>query len=366
MRIFMNVALAGLLLIVAVLTLNNKPISEIANEIANPVPEGKIILMCADGRNNPDFPWDLCQTDQWPYVSDNIDIVKVYVGDFTPNTDPEAVRCFAEALKAKDIKIALEVGGLLDWYADKGDLTAIYSFREEYEQVKPFIEYVKLHSGFVFIDIIEYDCPIKRMLFPFDKKADYHSVETAVTELVRLTRLWKDYLPEAEINNITNFPVWGWRGSPAYFAVDGFQSGYGQYDMVLHEIVKQTEQAGIRLDGITVDNPYEYTIATAPTNQFELIEGLDWARRLLELEIMIKHYGMNANIIFNSELGGRSSSEAFALNTLIYIDLYHSLGGNPDGYWIQSWYPYPDQWLPEDQAYSMTYLMQEVLNIVNR
>ncbi len=324
-----------------------------------------IILMCADGRNHPDYPWALCDTDLWPYVSDNVDIVKIYIGDLNENTDPDKVRCFVEALKEKDIKIALEIGGLLDWHAHKGPHAAAYSFAEEYGQLKPFLELFEEDLDLDFIDLLELDCPVRRMLFPFDKKADYHTPREAVAELIKVIRLWQEVLPGADINLITNFPVWGWQGKPAYFSVDGFESGYGQYDLVLVEIIRQTDSAGLDIRGITIDNPFDYAISMAYTNQPQLISSMDWLTRILALEEMARRLGFEVNLIFNSELGGRSSNAMFHKHSLAFIDLYTSRGGNPDGYWLQSWYQYPDKWLPEDEPFTMTNLTREVIERLN-
>lgn len=324
----------------------------------NPSPT---ILMCADGRNSDYYPWILSDTEQWSTVSDNIDIVKIYIGDLTPETDPEDVKAFVQALKAKDIKIAVEIGGLLDWHAHRGNEAAAYSFEEEYNQAKPFIELFDDDPDLNFIDIIELDCPIRRMLFPHDLTADYHTVDTAIAELIKLIRLWQQALPDAEINMISNFPVWGWRETPAYFAIDGHTAGYGQYEQVILQVIEQTSAADIQLDGLTIDNPFDYAIAMAPTNQPELITGVDWMKRILELEMLARHYGIKVNMIFNSERGGRNNNQLFSQHTLFFIDLYISQGGAPDGYWIQSWYEYPDRWLPEDEPDTMTHLLGEVV-----
>ncbi len=329
----------------------------------NPSPN---ILMCADGRNSDHYPWTLSNTDQWPTVSDNIDIVKIYIGDLTPETDPEKVKAFVKALKAKDIKIAIEIGGLLDWHAHRGDRAAIHSFEEEYNQIKPFLELFENDPDLNFIDIIELDCPVRRMLFPHDLTADYHNVDTAIAELIKLISFWQQVLPDAEINMISNFPVWGWRDTPAYFSIDGHANGYGQYEEVILEIIEKTSAANIHLSGLTIDNPFDYAIAMAPTNQPELITDVDWMKRILELELLARHHGLNVNLIFNSERGGRNNSQLFSQHTLFFIDLYISQGGAPDGYWVQSWYEFPDRWLPENEPDTMTHLLGEVVKKIPR
>lgn len=314
------------------------------------------VLMCKGN------PWELCDTDQWPTVYDNVDIVKIYIGDIKQGVDINQVKCFIQKLRSKGIKIAFEIGGLLDWHANKGGESAQYSFEQDWLNLQPFLTPESGGGAGGYIDMLDMDGPIRRMLFPNNVKANHHTLQTAVTELTKVIRMWQDSLPGVEVNVLVNFPVWGWKREPAYFAVDGYSDGYGNYYEVFNEMIRQFDSLNIHPAGITIDNPYDYAMGIAQTNQPQLINGIDWIARVLELEQMIKAENLKANLIFNSNLGGYIGNDSFHYHSLNYIDLYLQKGGNPDGYWMQSWYKHPQEWLPEYQPYTMTYLLLQTLN----
>ena len=315
--------------------------------------ERKQLLMCYKD------PWVLCDTTAWPTVYEGIDILKIYIGDIAERVDQEQARCFIKALLDKRIKIAIELGGLLDWHADKQSQSAQYSFEQELAQISPLIQLIKELDPDRNIDILEFDGPIRRMLFPNNVRQNHHTLRTAMDELYKVIRYWKDEIPGVKINLISNFPNWAWDNTPAYFSIGGESNGYGQYRSVMNEIRQRNNHPVYKLDGLTIDNPYDYATGIAPTNQPEIIQGVDWMKRILELENNIKLLRLEANMIFNTN-GARNDSMYFH-QTLEFIEEYRQYGGRPEGYWIQSWYEQPQQWIPEDAPYTMTNLVKEVL-----
>ncbi|MFA6233890.1 MAG: T9SS type A sorting domain-containing protein [Bacteroidota bacterium] len=326
-------------------------------EVKNETPTTSRVAMCYGG------PWVLADTAQWSEVLGKLDILKIYIGDINERVDPQQARALVSALLAHDIKIAIELGGLLDWHASKGDQTAQASFQQEFASVKPLIELIKSIDPARSIDMLDMDGPIRRMLFPNNAKADYHTLASAVTELSKVVQLWRDSVPGIEINLLTNFPNWAWGATPAYFAIDGESDGYGRYLDVLDAINAEKVKSGLYFDGLTIDNPYDYATGTAQSNQTTLIAGVDWMQRIAELDEKAKSMGMKVNMIFNTN-GGRTAA-GYSEQTLELIDLYHQRAGKPDGYWIQSWYQLPGAWLPESDAYTMTNLVREAMKKVS-
>ncbi len=304
-------------------------------------------------------PWVLSDTTQWSEVLGKLDILKIYIGNISARVDPDTARAFMSALLAHDIKIAVELGGLLDWHASKGDRTAQASFQQEYASVKPLIDLIRSIDPGRSIDMLDMDGPIRRMLFPNNTKADYHTLASAVTELSKVVQLWRDSVPGIEINLLTNFPNWAWGSTPSYFAINGQSNGYGHYLDVLNAIEAERAVSGLYFDGLTVDNPYDYATGRAQTNQPALIAGVDWMQRLAELDVKAKSMGLKVNMIFNTN-GGRNA-QGYSEQSLALIDLYHQRVGKPDGYWIQSWYQLPGAWLPETEPYTMTNLVREAM-----
>lgn len=72
-----------------------------------------------------------------------------------------------------------------------------------------------------------------------------------------------------------------------------------------------------------------------------------------------------SDLIVNSERGGQASDELFYRETLQMVDTYRKAGGRPTRWFVQSWYPYPNQILPETAPHSMTTLVKAVIERVS-
>jgi hypothetical protein len=318
-----------------------------------PRKEKPLVAMCYGN------PWVLADTTQWSAVLGKLDILKIYIGDISARLDSQQSRALANALLSHNIKIAVELGGLLDWHASKGDQSAAASFQQDFSNVRPLIDLIKSIDPTRSIDMLDMDGPIRRMLFPSNSAPTNHTLASAVTELSKVVKMWRDSVPGIEINLLTNFPNWAWGSTPSYFAINGRSDGYGRYEDVLDAVEAEKAKSGLYFDGLTVDNPYDYATGKAQTNQPGLIAGVDWMQRLAELDSRAKAMGLKVNMIFNTN-GGRTA-EGYSDQTLALIDLYHQRVGTPDGYWIQSWYQLPGEWLPESDAYTMTNIVREAM-----
>lgn len=304
-------------------------------------------------------PWVLADTTQWSTVLAHIDVLKIYIGDINVRADSVAARTLLTALRRHDVKIAIELGGLLDWHADKGVQSAEASFQQEYAALRPLIDMLRSIDSSRSIDMLDMDGPIRRMLFPDNKKSSYHTMESAARELGEVVRMWRDAVPNIRINLLTNFPNWAWGDTPAYFAIDGEENGYGHYEDVLDAIATEGQRSGLYFDGFTIDNPYDYATGRAQSNQPALIAGVDWMARVRDVAASAAAMGMRVHMIFNSN--GARSAEAYSAQTLALMDLYHQEVGIPDGYWIQSWYSLPGPWLPESAPNTMTNIVLQAL-----
>src|SRR5690606_750548 len=148
-------------------------------------PSDPRILMCYGN------PWVLTDTTQWQYVYDNLDIIKIYIGNIDVRGDTAAMRTVVSNLLAHDIKIAIELGGLLDWHASKGDQVAEASFQQDYANVLPLINLIKSIDPAKSIDMLDMDGPIRRMLFPQNVKSNYQTLESAIDELLEVVEMWR-------------------------------------------------------------------------------------------------------------------------------------------------------------------------------
>lgn len=337
---------AFLILLLAAAQISAQP-----HPVAQPKPR---VLLCYGD------PWVLADTAQWSDVSAGIDVFKFYVDGVEPSrVGREQIKSFLAVLLQRNIRIAVEIGGLVDWHADKGDRSAEFSFRDEFAKLKPFIALIKEVDSARNIDMLDMDGPIRRMLFPGTAPPTPHTLSTAVTELFKVAAMWRDSIPGVELNLLVNFPNWAWGNTPAYYEIEGDAHGFGQYMDVLDSVQARSLATGLRFDGLTIDNPYDYAIGAASSNQPAVISGVDWMQRLAELDAKARGMGLKVNMIFNTN-GGRNA-KGYSDQTLAFLDLYRARVGTPDGYWVQSWYQLPGAWLPETTPYTMTHLTRDVL-----
>jgi hypothetical protein len=299
-------------------------------------------------------PWQLASSNQWELVKHNLGALELYIEYLGYAGQPEVTN-LVNTLKQYDIKIAVECAGLFDWYAIDGDQAGELSFAFEYGIVEKI-----LNAGGT-VDYLNMDGPIRRMVYPDSVEAGYHTVDSACDELVDCMQLWRQHIPNIKFCVLTNFTSWGWKGGPAYYNC-GFSPGsqcYGDYYEVIQKIIQKTNAAGIPINSVTVDNPYDYAIGEQGTNQPGVIAGIDWMGRIYDLEKHVEDQNIEFNLIFNSARGALTSNQLFYEESLDFITEYHAIGGTPTRYIMQSWFEYPnaDSVLPEDTDYTMTNLV---------
>lgn len=312
-------------------------------------------------------PWALTQSEEWAFVKENVDGIKLYI-DQIYFADPAELRAFVVCVEEAGIELAVELGGLVDWRAVDGSNSAERSFADEVLKFKKLVDpYTGGAEGGAggSVAYIDMDGPIRRMLYPFAVEQDYHTTASAIAELIDVLGLWKAAYPQTRVMLLTNFPNWGWQGGPAYhnFGYAPQTQGYGDYHTVLGEILTQSEATGVTFDGITVDNPYDYALGEHLSNQPAVTAGVEWMARLMAIENYAEGRGYPFQMIFNSERGGEGggSNEYYFNESLAFIDDYHAAGGSPALYMMQTWYFYPDALLPEYEPYTMTNLVRETL-----
>ncbi|VAX40819.1 hypothetical protein MNBD_PLANCTO03-2064, partial [hydrothermal vent metagenome] len=300
------------------------------------------VWMCDAGLTTIDTP------DGWECTLANIDIVKLYIDEINSASQADLI-AMVQLLNYYDIDIAIELGGLVDWHADKGKQSAEMSFANEFAKVRKLTDPIDQGGAGGSVAILDMDGPIRRMLWPNNTNPGYHTLETATDELADVMLLWADALPGAQVSLLINFPNWGWKGEPAYnnLGLPPGPLGYGDYFDAFVMAVAKTQTAGAPLVSVTIDNPYDYAIGEHNSNQDRLIAGIDWMGRILDLEAESTRQSLAVNVVFNSERGGQTSGALFAADSLAFIDLYLARGGTPEGAIMQSWYPYPDTILPE-------------------
>ncbi|MCL5270023.1 MAG: hypothetical protein M1457_05620, partial [bacterium] len=305
-------------------------------------------------------PWDLGTSNQWEFSKYNADVLLMFI-DQINQADINDLRDLVTVLNRYNIKVAVEMGGLVDWRASYGDQSGEESATIEMGKVKKFTDPVEHGGAGGKITYIDMDGPIRRMLYPAPDRTEkgWHTVDSATDELVDSIRMWKTAYPDVKIFVLTNFPNWGWKGGPAYhnFSYTAGAQGYGDYHQVIQMIVAKTRAAGLPVSGVTVDNPHDYANYVFTSNQPSVTAGIDWFARMLDLEAYIEGEGLDFNLIFNCSKGGTpargGTNQLYHDHSLQYVDEYHSRGGTPARYIFESWYTLPSIWVPESDPYSM-------------
>jgi hypothetical protein len=76
---------------------------------------------------------------------------------------------------------------------------------------------------------------------------------------------------------------WGWRGDVSYHARGPQRQDDGDYDQVVRIVLEKLRAAEVPLDGVTVDNPYEYLVGEHFSVKLADPKSVDWLHNRLYL-----------------------------------------------------------------------------------
>jgi hypothetical protein len=208
-------------------------------------------------------------------------------------------------------------------------------------------------------DFLILDDPMRRLTVPgqdapgqfLQGLPDYPS---AAREVVGYMNVMREKFPAVKFVIIVNFPNWGWKGGPAHLVAPGLQSpmNWGDAHQALETLFGALKESGNQIHAIQGDFPWRYFVDQPPS---AIAATVDWPGRLLQLEQYARDKGVRFHLTTNSETG-YVSAKAFAEDSLKYLDAYLAAGGRPDHFVVQSWYPHPDQLLPESEPYTGAWL----------
>jgi len=174
-----------------------------------------------------------------------------------------------------------------------------------------------------------------------------YTTEEAAEQLLLYMKTIHRRFPEVKIGLIE--PV-------SWYTVGNFPNHAGEYygdlPLLLDTILPILAEGGESLEFFHADSPFDYTE--------ELYGGQGWAK-LKALQDFVQSKKMRFGLIFNSDRAGRISDELFFHETLLSKAKFAHAGGDPDDLILQSWYSHPREWLPEDEPYTYTYLLNKFL-----
>ena len=314
--------------------------------------------------------------------------VKLYIDQV--NTLPAAtLQALAAVFEANQIQVAVECGGLLH-FAGLDENVGVDSAAIELAKIRKFYD-----AGGQ-IDYLDMDGPLRRILWP-TSPAPYNgllhsefTVDTAADQLMNYMATVKTTVAGwADGNDIrfqllTNFPNWGYEGGPSYHnrtRQDGvgilhtgnsapWGNDYGEYTEEIVTVLAKAaaDPRGLAIDGVTIDNPFDYLIGAAATPartpEWDP-HTVDWLGRVRDYEEYTATEGLQFTLIANSQRGGGASDQRFYTDTLAMARAYQASGGHPTRYLVQSWYAYPLSIADPSDPYSMVSLARDVTTAVS-
>ena len=305
----------------------------------------------------------LTNPENWDYVSKNLDAVQLF-GYITWTWTDGQVEAFCDMVKATGIKVAFEMGGMLQYQGvgPKGsEAEARFWFEAEGLGQTAILRMIE-HG--VYVDYINFDGSISRVMGTQNDPRKTMgtpdmTIEEACDQIVWLIKCYQEVLPEAKFNYLWNFPNHSWKGGYAltYYNDSQRRMGWGDVYEEMQVLDAAVKASGVPLVGFTIDAPYNYR-ATGDSSMIS---------RVLDFEQEARALGYRVAIVFNSDVDSRASSfnnlsGQFYKESLQYIDDYEKLGGSPDVYILESWYNRaPAKHLPETEPYTLTYLAAEAL-----
>ncbi len=301
--------------------------------------------------------FDLAGADaRWDFVKQHLAGIQLYI-DKVNKAAAGDLRALAALVKKTGVKVSIECGGTLG-FAPLDGTNGEQSARIELAKID------KWYAAGGKVDYLNLDGPVRRLRYPTrgrKRVPGFTSVQQCARELADYMRAVNRRHPEIQFFLLTNFPNWGYRGGVSYHGRGENRQDWGDYDEVVRTVLRVLDEEGVRLAGVTVDNPYEYLIGEHFSVTLKDPAEVNWLRRVRTYEEFIRARGLQFNLIVNSEAGGKESDRAFSARTLKMLDMYLASGGRPTRYIVQSWYKHPKTIVPEDEPHSLTGLVKAVM-----
>jgi len=305
-------------------------------------------------------PGELLDTTTWKYVYENVDTLQIRIYDLN-ETDSDDLFDFAALLNSSGIRLSIECEGLDYTICEnyKGDPESIgrLSAMQEVAQLE------RLRKAGYKPDYVMFDHPVTRAVFPYEdfKQMPQVTYAEAAEALEYCMKCWRETYPDIQFFYCTNFPNHGWKGGFAYWYLHD-EYGRGDFYEELQAVLQATREGGVEFEGLICDNPYDYITGKMYSNQKNILNGINWFERVMDLEQEVRNAGLQFALIYNSDQPGmKGPAGSYYLDTLKFINEYAAEGGVTDFAIIESWYPYPAAWVPEDAPYTMTNLTRDVI-----
>ncbi|OQB20530.1 MAG: hypothetical protein BWY11_02370 [Firmicutes bacterium ADurb.Bin182] len=305
-------------------------------------------------------PGELLDISKWQYVYENVDALQIRIHDLN-ETDSDDLSDFAALLNSSGIRLTIECDGL--------DYTICEKFKGKPASVgrisamKEVAQLERLRKAGYEADYVMFDHPTIKAVFPYENYEQPPQVTyaEAAEALEFCMKYWRESYPDIKFYFCPNFPNNGWKGGLAYWYLHD-EFGRGDFYEEFQAVLQATRKGGVEFEGLICDNPYDYITGEIDSNQKNKIKDIDWFERVMDLEREVRSAGLEFALFYNSDQPGMNGPAGlYYRDTLKFINEYAAKGGRTDIAVIESWYPYPAAWVPEDELYTMTNLTRDVI-----
>lgn len=140
--------------------------------------------------------------------------------------------------------------------------------------------------------------------------------------------------------------------------IDALPSHGKEYHIPYRELARRMRAAGLSLDHIHLDIPFE--IPEKNRN------GMSW-EKVKEVEDFVRNeIGCQFGLVCTSRVAGYDSDKAYHQAVLSSLKRYSRIGGDPDQYLIMSWFPHPAFTIPDSAQVNDYPLMRTVVEFGQR
>lgn len=310
------------------------------------------------------------KSDEMKWTLEHSQMLHIPIGLFreAPIAQLKALKQVVDRYK---LQLVVEMAGISQWMQVNGKKMGITSAEQELDWMANYCKPVAEGGAGGKVDIAMFDDPLYRCMYPNDKE-EARTVTFAANQTADAMTVWQTRFPEIKIILGTNFPNWGWKGTPAYYNMPTMKGkfGRGDYYPALIETLNVLKQRGKSLYGVMVDNPADYAQKLYPSNQPEAITGTDFIQRALELEKVVKANGLKYAMWINTDIQDIEPDGTFDVPTRDkmyydhisqYAQLYRSLGGEPDIWVTFSWMKSPSLMGPETKPYTQSWDSKQLI-----
>lgn len=188
----------------------------------------------------------------WAVLAKSVSIYQFF-GEVFENRNaaykPEQLKRAIQVIRKNKLQVGVELGGArMIPSSPKG--AGVGSAEYEYSVLKRNL----LDQGAT-VDVLAFDNDIPGLMAGGWPGNPGYNLEQAIEQVVRYLEYMHRHLPKTRFNTVCSFPNWRYQGTPS--ATTAYDT-LGDYADVLQKLVQTCRKQGVPLDGIQIDNPYDY------------------------------------------------------------------------------------------------------------